>query len=653
MNQWSSLGPGGVSASVVTLDPRDAQIVYAGTSNAGVFRSADGGATWNDISSNLPPYTTISTLLAVDDGVQQQSIIYAGTVDGIYRSSDGGAQWSLKSDNYAEAGYEDTPAAIVADPGSPQVLYAAREYGNHLVCKSVNGGDSWTALSVSTSLPYDHASTLAIDPTTSPATLYLGTTASGIYRSSDGGLSWSQANSGLPIDSYGYVGVVGRIVVDPTASPVSLYARIYGGEVKSYKGTVSGDGSISWVEYAPPTLPGAAAVTAINTRRIPAILYAAGSGFYRSTDGGATWEIIHGAFVDAEPYNLAIDRNLSGSDTLYSPTQSGIYKSMDSGANWTVTSDDIKAVSVLAFAVDPGNPAVFYAEISSNRLMKSEDSGQSWSQTGFNPPWAVNARPEALLVDPTTTPSTLYAGTNTGIYRSTDGGATWYDFNGGLSTYHHKDIDKIIRDPRTNTIYAAGYSSGLFRLEKDAIGGGTWQKLKYWSIYDFAVDPSDSANLYFGYDGVFKSGNGGASWSYFTAGWPSTDSGDADAYSIAIDPFNSGIIYATSGDGLYRWDDDLGYWHKVTPDLGPVGTAQTGFALFGQAVAGTLYLVTDLGVHKSSDGGATWQTLSGVDKVYYDGNRPNPLMLDPVDPKILYATMRYKGSGVMRLMQAP
>lgn len=651
-NQWIPLGPGGVWASVVALDPHAPQTVYAGSSNAGVFRSGDGGASWSDISSNLPPYSGIETLLAVYDAGRQQTILYAGTVDGIFRSDDGGAHWSQKNVNYSEAAYEDTPAAMIADPASPQVLYAARVYGNHLVYKSLNGGDTWMPLSVSTVLPYDRAAALTIDTTTSPATLYLGATASGVHISRDGGSSWSQASSGLPVDSYGYVGAVSRLIVDTTTAPSTVYATVFGAETINYKGTVNGDGLMNWARYAPPGLPSGAVVTAINTARNPATLYATGGGLHRSTDGGANWQSVHGPFADVEPYQLTVEGRQNGWDTLYSPTGLGIYKSADSGSTWSMTGNDIKATSVLAFAVDPGNPTVFYAELSSNKLMKSEDSGQSWKETGLNPPWSGNA-PETLLVDPTTTPSTIYAGTYTGVYRSTDGGASWHDFNSGLSTYYHKDINKIIRDPRTNDIYAAGYSSGLFRLERDAAGGGAWQPLLYWNLYDFAVDPSDSANVYGGFDAVYKSGNGGAGWSLLVDGWPGTDYGFADAYSLAIDPFNSGFVYATSWDGLYRWDNVAMNWTRIMPNLGPVSPAQTGIPLFDPAVAGTLYLATDLGVHKSSDGGATWQTLSGADRVYHDGYRPSPLMLDPVDPKILYATMRYKGSGVLRFIQVP
>lgn len=648
-NQWVAMGPGGVSASVVTIDPHDPNTIYAGTNNAGVFLSTDGGATWNDISSDLPPYSHISVLAASYDAAQQQTILNAGTTGGIYRSSDGGAHWVLKQ----EGGYEN----IEVDPHSPQVLYAVPTYGTPMVFKSSDWGNTWNPLNVSTALPYDQASGLVVDPTTTPATLYLATNSSGIYCSIDGGSSWSQVNNGLPTGSYNYVGIVEKLVVDPTP-PASLYVRIFNSGETNYKGTADANGSINWEAYAPVTLPDDAIITGINTKTNPATLYASGQEFYRSTDRGVSWQTIHAPYANSllPPYVLTIDVNQSGQETLYSPAQNGIMKSTDSGVSWTLMANDIKATSVSAFAIDPGNPAVFYAELTYNKLMKSEDSGQTWTEIGLNPPWTTNASPSALLVDPTTTPSTVYAGTYYGIYKSTDGGVTWQDFNNGLSTYYNKDISKFIRDPRTNAIYAGGYSSGLFRLDKGTDGGGTWQRIIYWNMYDFVVDPFNVDNLYFGYGAVYKSTNGGPNWSSFVSGWPEVDcdnscTGYADAFNLTIDPFNPDVVYATSGDGLYKWDNIAQSWMKVTLTLGPV--SQTDVPLFDPNEPGTMYIATDVGVYKSNDSGTTWQRLSGAEKVFYNGAYYSSLlMLDPINPQILYATMSNLGSGVLRFIQA-
>ena len=653
-NEWVNMGPEGVSATVVTIDPHDSQTVYLGTSNAGVFRSADAGATWSDISSDLPPYAQIYPLVASYDPVLQETILYAGTADGIFKSSNGGANWLLKNDGYTEAGYENTPVAMVVDPSSPMVLYVARGYGHHLVYKSTNGGETWAPLNVPTGFSYDNAVSMTVDPTTTPATLYLGTDFSGIYRSSDGGLSWSQANSGLPSGSYGYIGIVGPIAVDPTSVPVTLYARVFNDGARTYKGTVNTDGSVSWAEYTSTTLPGDAVIITVNTNRNPAYIYASGSGLHRSTNHGLSWETLQDAFTGSvpQPYNLTIEAN-QAQDTVYFPAASGIYKSIDSGANWIRSNNGIRATSVVAFAIDPGDPAILYAQLSSNKLVKSENGGLDWTETGLNPPWPANSSPRALLVDPTTVPSTVYAGSYKGIYRSTDGGATWQAFSDGLPIYS-RDINKLIRDPRTNTIFASGYSSGIYRLNKSTGGSGTWQSLLYWNVYDFAVDPGDANNIYAGYGAVYKSNNGGTSWSTLVNGWPEVDcdsgcTGYADAFNLAVDPFNSGILYATSGDGLYRWDDTAMSWTRIVPDVGPVGGSDV--PLFDPTVMGTMYLATDNGVFKSIDSGSTWQALGGADRVFYDGTYSSTLLtFDPLNPLILYATMRNQGSGVLRFV---
>lgn len=649
-SQWTTLGPEGVSASVVTIDPNDPQKIYVGTSNAGVFRSSDGGATWGDISSGLPPYSRVSALAATYDAAQQTTILYLGTVDGIYRSSDGGEHWVLKSANYLEADYEDTPAAIVVDPHSPQVVYAVRNYGQHMVYKSSNGGDAWSPLNVSTALSWDQASSLVVDPTNNPATLYLATNHSGIYRSSDGGSSWSRVNSGLPSGPYDFIGIVEKMVIDPISVPVTLYARIYNDGENTYKGTVTGDGSINWIAYTPATLPSDAIVMGLNTKRNPAALYASGNGLYRSTDHGSSWQVMHGPFTGSlpQPFNMAMDLDEGQNEVMYTPSQDGIYKSADSGENWSPAHSGINASSVSAFAIDPGNPAIFYAGLSSNKLLKSVDSGQTWTDIGPDQPWEYG--PEDLLVDPTTTPSTVYVATYTGIYRSTDGGGTWQDFSNGLQEFNWtRGIDKITRDARTNTVYAGGLA-GFYRLNRDGDGGGGWEMLR-WRMNDFAVDPLSSNNLYVGDDGMYKSSDGGATWLRITDGWPAYYDHDdfgwrSQAFNLAIDPFNPGSVYAMSGERFFfNLDDDALSWTNVTDNMA-LGS-ETGALLFDPTISGAVYVATNQGMYKSRDSGLTWQPLGGAEKV----QRTMVLTLDPIDPRIVYATSSVNGSGVLRFIQ--
>jgi photosystem II stability/assembly factor-like uncharacterized protein len=480
---------------------------------------------------------------------------------------------------------------------------------------------------------------LTIDPTTTPATLYLATNYSGIYRSLDGGLSWSAVNSGLPSDSNNYVGWVESLFVDPTAIPVTLYTKIF--TKGRYKGTPDGSGSIRWVEYSPVTLPSEAIITGINTKTTPGTLYASDNGLYRSTDGGANWQKMTDLSLLGP---LAIDGTSTGQDTLYSPTYSGIYKSTDSGAHWAFSNSGVRATTVSAFAIDQANPAVFYAGLFySGRFMKSEDSGHSWAEIGLNAPW-----PRALLVDPTTTPSTVYVGNSTGIFKSTDGGLTWQSFSDGLTASSYKDIRRLYCDSRTNTIYAGG--RGLYRLNKNDAGGGTWQQLFDYNVITFAIDALNPYTIYVGSDGVYKSIDGGATWAVLWPDWPIIDYYEfeefADAVELVIDPFNSNVVYASDGNVFHQWDNNAQRWVSPALNLSSVGTLSK--IHFDPTTPGTMYIVTDLGVYWSNDSGSTWQNLSVTEKVR--GGRAQ-LTVDPINPQMLYATMDYLGSGVLRFIQ--
>jgi len=156
----------------------------------------------------------------------------------------------------------------------------------------------------------------------------------------------------------------------------------------------------------------------------------------------------------------------------------------------------------------------------------------TWSSIGPEGGWIY-----ALAIDPTT-PSTPYAGTyGGGMFKSTNGGATWSAVNTGLS---NKEVWALAIDPiNTNTIYVGTYG-GVF---KSANGGATWSAvnngLTNTAVFALAIDPTNSNTLYAGTyfgGGVFKSTNGGTNWSAVNTGLT-----NLDVYALAID---STMLYA-------------------------------------------------------------------------------------------------------------
>jgi uncharacterized protein (TIGR03437 family) len=315
--------------------------------------------------------------------------------------------------------------ALAIDPSSPATLYAA-EYGGG-VFKSINGGASWSASS--SGLTNLGVLALVIDPS-NPATLYAGTVNGGLFKSSNGGASWSASNPGLPYD-------VRALAIDPW-NPATLYAGIDaipngGGVFKSSNGGVSWSASNTGL-FSVSSLPVfALAIDPSN----PATLYAGkydGYGVFKSNNGGASWSASNNGLADPSSRNsyvlaLAIDR--SNPITLYAGTAFGygVFKSSNGGSSWSVSNAGLITTAnsqISTLAIDPSNPAILYAGTvlagSSGGVFKSNNGSASWSTSNTGLP---NTGVNFLAIDPSN-PATLYAATGGGrVFKSSNGGALW------------------------------------------------------------------------------------------------------------------------------------------------------------------------------------------------------------------------------------
>ncbi|HDQ70731.1 MAG TPA: hypothetical protein ENN19_01395, partial [Chloroflexi bacterium] len=183
---------------VVTEGTTYVETVYAGTRDAGVFKTSDGGQSWQPARAGLT-FFPIRTLV-IDP--QDPNVLYAGTdYDGVWKSSDGGQTWSKSSSGL----YEDLLVFDVEiDPQDTDTLYAGLGGGVGLtignVYKSEDGGATWTLRdagiprSSETSTYTNAIFTLAIDPI-NPSLLYAGTNFEGAFRSTDGGATWAAINA--------------------------------------------------------------------------------------------------------------------------------------------------------------------------------------------------------------------------------------------------------------------------------------------------------------------------------------------------------------------------------------------------------------------------------------------------------------------------
>ncbi len=365
-----------VRTSVAAIKDAGAEIVIAGRS--GVMTSADDGDGWDEAREGLADTVIRAFAMSGDTAVAITS--HAG----VYRSVDGCATWTAGN---AGLSLVDLNADGVAIAIVGNAVYLGCAGG---VFVSTDGGSSWK----STASPLPTATALfkgykavGFDR----GTLFAGATGDnefvsathslGVYRSSDGGASWSSANAGL---SYG---------------ALYLFAGAAHGET-----VFAGTGSTS--------------------------IFDARSAIYASSDDGATWTGRDGDQIAAHAMFQNDDSLLAGVQT-YSADKSGLVVSTDGGATWRMRTDSAWRVTfstafdskngITAFTMSQGT---VYAGILTGGVYRSDDLGVNWTAAVAPPPDPVVA---LTIVD-----AGLFAATARGAFLSTDGGAHWLRDTAGM-----------------------------------------------------------------------------------------------------------------------------------------------------------------------------------------------------------------------------
>jgi photosystem II stability/assembly factor-like uncharacterized protein len=434
----------------LAIDPIEPNVIYAGTDRSGVFRSADRGASWRLVG--LRPRSI--SALAIDP--RSPAVVYAGTDRGIFRITDGVEGWTHLT---------SCPTAALAVAGrSRSILYAAGCGG---VSRSTDRGASWTP--AGSGLNGTNAVALAVDPF-DPGTIYAGAAGrsalGGVFKSTDRGVSWAASSRGLA-----------DLVVNDLAAAATIPTRLYavvgaavvGDSDKLFQST---DGGLAWrlIDLAPTATPRALSAVAIAPSD-PADVFVADDSFdspslWKTTDGGATWTNLPAPRMAL----LAVDPH--SPDTLYGEGNSGsFWRSTDGGQTWAAMGSIDGDPQFYWLGVDPtSTPSILYAAgfiavdrtTTAAKVVKSVDGGANWTAIDQRLP-AGSAG--SLGIDPAV-PSTLFAATDAGIYKTADDGASWeYLAQGPAGPV----LSLVV--PSRNTIYAAAADQGVLASHD---GGASW-----------------------------------------------------------------------------------------------------------------------------------------------------------------------------------
>jgi len=637
--------PGDISRMAV--DPNDPARLYVAVLN-GVAASRDRGGSWTLESEGILQ-TRISLLAA--DPVHPNTVFAAdANGGGTYRTTDGGSSWTWLNGGGLPHPWVDE---LVVHPTDPSTVYQIVDVAD--VYRSADAGDTWFHIWEN----FRFSSVVALAPAPSnPDVLYACKNGFGLFKSEDGGGRWRFLHHS-EID-YTYT-----IAVHPGDPSIVLSGSI----PKPFQDWAmvrrSTDGGTTW--ETPLRVDGSGGITSIAfDPSDPRTIYATsigedGGSVYVSRDVGTSWSPLNESFTMCTVWGQPqLVGSPNDADTAYAATWlGGTWRTTDAGASWVLLEN--APISATSLAIDPLHPDVlFLSNRSSPTVWRSTDDGDTWQQV------ADFASDGALLVmrvfvhDGVVYAATFHHGLRGGdLYRSTDNGDRWERITGSLS----KGILDIAVDPRApNVIYVTTNINGAF-VSHD--GGENWSRIEGFpdvGAYDIEIDPADSSILYASARGgslpawftrisddhpdgvtfnqsagVYRSTDGGTSWSQILETWPS-------CRAIRIHPENPGLLFAVDlVDGLLVSRDRGMTWAKENAGIDTI--VPTSLVVSGNRL---LVGTQGCGVWSADLDPSTGTFAWRMDR----SNRPVPavysseIRVDPNDPDTLFVAA-YPG-GLMR-----
>jgi photosystem II stability/assembly factor-like uncharacterized protein len=442
-----------------------------------------------------------------------------------------------------------------------------------------------------------------------PDRIFLGTSAGRLYLSSDGGATWSRwASLGAPAEM-----VLDHVVIDPS-NPKNIYVAAWNAQAPNSDGDLfrSQDGGRRW-EVA-PDLHGKSIRALAMAPSDPRSLVAGGlDGVFRSRDGGETWQRIspehHAEIKNVE--SVALDP--TNPDVIYVGTWHLPWKTEDGGKSWhSIKKGVIDDSDVFSIVVDEQAPANLYISACSG-IYRSDSAGELFRKIQGIPYSARRTR--VLQIDPVDR-NVVYAGTTEGLWKTTDGGATWKRMTGANMV-----VNDVMIDPRQTTrILLATDRGGVFASND---GGVTFAASNHGfahrQVAALLVDRDDSQVVYAGllndkeYGGVFVSRDRGQTWNQISDGLDGHD-----VFVLRQIPDHALLAGTDRGifmlrKGSSRWiprgnlgDSSPAPSGKNVPIRAPALSARVNTL---ETTPQQWFAATSTGLLSSSDSGLTWRKL--------------------------------------------
>lgn len=642
--RWEVTGPWGGDARTLVVSPDNADLLYLGTSDGQIYRSADGAQTWERLKPGIDKRGLSIDYLVIDPRNTKTMYAAAWAVDvnsqkdaGVFKSEDGGVNWKLLDDTKGL-----TVISLTMAPSNSNYLIAGAKTG---VYRSTDGGDDWQLISPESHKDIRNINSVAIDPV-NPDVIYAGTNHLP-WKSVDGGQNWKQTGYkavGMLDDS----DIMGISV--SLNDPKLVYVNACSG---IYRSTSAGE---KWFKI--PGIPFSARRTyALLTHPArPDTLFAGTSeGLWRSKDGGKRWMLLTSKTVVIRAivvHPTKPDRVIIATDDL------GVRVSNNLGDDFSDANAGFIHRHVLAIQPDVSERgrilASVYHDGTSGSVFASTDGGESWQPSsrglGTRDVFAFHQLPQS--------PNLIYAATNTGVYRSDDRGASW-SFIGKAE--EEKPARKPARRGKRGKRAQAGAALGRYVAvpvaqrssrksapkksakkkpapkEAEPLGPPMIELTRQVEGITSFVDKDGRIGLMAAtMDGLYRTMDETKGWEKV---WIGGYEADGRVYAVATHKDLPNKIFVGTKQGLFYSDDGGGTWYRN--ERGPEAIVKA--IAIDPRDPDLMLLGTNQFVYRSTNGGRTWILRGGGLR----GGDYTSVVFNPANPDEVL-TAEYLRGGVYR-----